>query len=135
MNTSIMKKTTAESLAGTMPFPEVIGLLTAEGVESYHADLVKLEKTFYMPDGKTFVEDLNYEPSVIGNDFSADGVVTAIRAIQAKEIRYKEFLRQIMEAGTTAYFVFLEGKKAVYYGRKGDFHIENFSRPTNGENN
>jgi uncharacterized protein YbcV (DUF1398 family) len=131
MNISIMKKTTAESLAGTMPFPEVIGLLLAEGVESYHADLVKLEKTFYMPDGETFVEELSYEPPTIGNEFSADGVVAAIKAIQAKEIKYKEFLQQIMEAGTTAYFVFLDGKKAIYYGRKGDFHIENFPQAAN----
>lgn len=131
MNRSVMKRTTAESLAGTMTFPEVVGLLLAEGVESYHADLVKLEKTFYMPDGETFVEELKYEPPMIGKDFSADSVIVAIQAIQRKEINYKEFLRQIMEAGTTAYFVFLNGKKAIYYGRKGDLHIEHFPQTTN----
>lgn len=129
MNRDIMKKTTAGSLAGTMTFPEVVANLSIEGVESYHADLVKLEKTFYMPDGETFVETLDFAPSPIANDFSDSEVISAIRTIQAKEINYREFLRRIMKAGTTSYNVYLNGKKAIYFGRKGDFHVENFPQP------
>jgi hypothetical protein len=31
-----------------------------------------------------------------------------------------------MAAGTTGYWVFLAGRKVIYFGRKGDFHIEEF---------
>lgn len=126
MNTEVMKKTTADSLAGTMTFPEVVARLSAEGVESYHADLVKLEKTFYLPSGETFVEALNFEPPQIGNDFSSEEVIAALRTIQARQINYQEFLRRIMAAGTTSYMVYLNGKKAIYVGRKGEFYEENF---------
>ena len=129
MNTEVMKKTTAGSLNGTMTFPEVIANLSVEGVESYHADLMRLEKTFYMPDGETFVESLDFEPPQAADDFSDSEVVSAIRAIQAKEINYQEFLRRIMKAGTTSYNVYLNGKKAIYFGRKGEFHVENFPQP------
>ena len=126
MNTEVMKKTTADSLAGTMTFPEVVALLAAEGVESYHADLVKLEKTFYLPCGETFVETLDFEPPPISNDFSSAEVIAALRTIQARQINYQEFLRRIMGAGTTSYMVYLNGKKAIYVGRKGEFYVEDF---------
>lgn len=129
MNIEIMKKTTAGSLAGTMTFPEVVAQLSAEGVESYHADLVRLEKSFYLPSGETFVEGLDFVPPPIGNDFSEAEVISALRAIQARQINYQEFLRRIMVAGTTSYMVYLNGKKALYVGRNGEFYVENFPPP------
>lgn len=135
MNTDVMKKTTTRSLAGTMTFPEVVADLLAEGVESYHADLVRLEKTFYMPNGETFVESLDFEPPQVANDFSDSEVVSTLRAIQAKEINYQEFLRRIMKAGTTSYIVYLSGKKAIYFGRKGEFYVENFPQSAQQSNN
>jgi uncharacterized protein YbcV (DUF1398 family) len=52
--------------------------------------------------------------------------VGAIRGIQAKQIDYKEFLRRIMASGTACYTVYLNGKKAIYFGRNGGLYIENF---------
>jgi hypothetical protein len=46
MNTDIMRDTLAKSLAGTIAFPDVVRILIGEGVESYRADLVRLEETF-----------------------------------------------------------------------------------------
>jgi hypothetical protein len=34
--------------------------------------------------------------------------------------------RADMEAGTASYGVFLNGRKAIYFGRNGDFHVEPF---------
>ncbi len=31
-------------------------------------------------------------------------------------------------AGTIAYWVFRTGKKVIYFGRKGEFHIEEFPK-------
>jgi len=27
------------------------------------------------------------------------------------------------------YWVFLDGRKAIYFGRRGEFHVENFPAP------
>ena len=35
-------------------------------------------------------------------------------------------LRRVMAAGTTSYSVYLNGRKAIYFGRNGDFHVEPF---------
>ena len=126
MNTEVMHNTLAQSLAGNMTFPEVVRALTAEGVESYRTDLVRHEKTSYMPNGETHVEPFHFIPAPIADGFSEAKVIAAIRAIQAQQIKYPEFLNQIAAAGTTTYSVFLNGKKAIYFGRNGDFHIENF---------
>jgi hypothetical protein len=31
-----------------------------------------------------------------------------------------------MAAGTASYSVYLNGRKAIYFGRNGDFHVEPF---------
>lgn len=126
MNTKVMHATTEGSLDGTLTFPEVVQMLMSEGVESYHADLVRQEKTFYMPDGETYVEKMPLPAYALADSFSAEQVVASLRAIQNKDISYLEFIRQIMSAGTTSYAVFLVGRRAMYFGRKGEFHVEVF---------
>jgi len=126
MNTQIMEEANTRSLQGTITFGEVVKNLLAEGVESYHADLVRREKTYYMPDGQTHLEKLNYQGPATARDFSQEAVIAALRTIQKGEINYVEFLNRILKAGCTQYTVFLQGKKAIYFGRKGEFYVENF---------
>lgn len=102
--------------------------LMAAGVESYFVDLVRMEKTYYMPDGQSYRESFKYRGNSPSLDFSADEVVKAIRASQKGEINYVEFLDRVINAGTTQYGVFIDGKKAVYTGRKGDSHVEHFPK-------
>jgi len=85
-----------------------------------------MEKTYYMPCGETHSEKIEFKGPAITQDFSHEAVVAAIRSSQRQEINYVEFLERILKAGTTRYIVFLAGKKAIYYGRKGEFHVENF---------
>jgi uncharacterized protein YbcV (DUF1398 family) len=106
MNIETIRNTLAGSLAGTNAFPDVVRILTAEGVESYRADLVRLEETFYMPDGTTHVEKLDFPARGIGEHFAAAEVVSAIRASQRGECKYPEFLNRDMDAGTTSYVVY-----------------------------
>jgi hypothetical protein len=54
-------------------------------------------------------------------------LVAAIRAAQADEIRYPEFLKRAVAAGTAAYWAFLTGKRVIYFGRNGEFHVEEWS--------
>jgi uncharacterized protein YbcV (DUF1398 family) len=106
-------------------FPEVVRALMEVGVERYHADLVAGRKTYYLPDG-AFAETSTDKVGVAALKFSAEGVEKAVRAIQRQQIAYREFCRLIADAGCVGYFVSLVGRRAVYYGRTGDEHVEWF---------
>jgi len=53
-------------------------------------------------------------------------IIIAIRAVQSGAIDYKEFCRRIAEAGCIFYLVSLTGRRAVYYGRSGEAHVDLF---------
>lgn len=118
--------TTTASFDGSLKFPQIIQILMEEGVESYQVDLVQNQKTFYFPTGKAQVEKFDYQGPAIALEFSAEKVVAAIRASQAGKISYPEFLNEILKAGVTQYTVYLQGRRAIYFGRLGDFHVEHF---------
>ena len=129
MNTEVMRNTLHESEAGRFTFPQVVGALSDIGVESYFADLARAVDTFYLPTGETHTEKMTLPPTKIPVDFSQPGIVAAIRAVQADQIRYPEFLRRAMAAGIAAYWVFIAGRKVIYFGRKGEIHVEGFPSP------
>lgn len=90
------------------------------------ADFRRQEKTYYLPDGDSHVEALSTSSRPIAPMFSSDGIVAALRAIQAGQISYVEFLGRIVEAGCVGYFVYIAGRRAIYLGRAGDMHVEHF---------
>ncbi len=128
MRTDLMEGALHGSQAGNLKFPEVVGMMIEAGVESYCADYVKREDTFYMPDGQTFVLPMQLPPVPIAGNFSPAALLAAIRGAQRDEVRYPEFLRLSLAAGVVAYRVFVTGRRAVYWGRKGEMHVEEFPR-------
>ncbi len=127
MTPEILDQCTAGAFDGTVPFPETIRRITEDGVEWYSANLIRGAKTYYGP-------DLNlhqarwpaWTPPRIADAFSADGVRAAIRASQAGQVTYREFLARIAGAGIVYYTVHLTGRKVIYFGRHGDSFIEPF---------
>jgi uncharacterized protein YbcV (DUF1398 family) len=128
VNTSVIHEVLAESQAGQLIFPEVVRRLLEAGVESYFCDLARGEEIFYAPDDKTHVEKMILSRAPIAEEFSSSGVVEAIRRAQADTIRYPEFMKRSAAAGVIAYWAFLTGRKVIYFGRKGEFHVEEFAR-------
>lgn len=122
----VMQECTKASDEERVTFPEVVMKLMEVGVERYHADLLRAEKTYYLPNGNSEVVPNQAAAGVPAKDFSAAGVEAAVRAIQAQRIKYKEFCERITAAGCVGYFVSLAGRRAVYYGRTGDNHVEWF---------
>ena len=123
---NVMREASRASDEERISFPEVVAKLAAAGVERYHADLARGEKTYYLPNGEAEAvpnHALAQSPAAV---FSAEGVVAALRAIQRGEIRYREFCDRIAAAGCVGYHVFIAGKRAVYYGRAGDTYTEWF---------
>ncbi len=126
MNKSVLNEMSTRSTNGTITFPEVVQTLIKEGIESYHVDVVRAENRYYMPNGDSHLESVLYEHPAPAQNFLASEVKAAIKAIQCGDIKYQEFMNRIISAGTVYYIVYLTGKKVIYFGREGDFHIELF---------
>lgn len=127
LDSAVIQECTKGSFDGTVTFPEVVQRLSAIGVERYEVDLIRLEKTCYGRSGETERETLPLQdPPAVAERFSEEGVKQALRAAQKREIGYPEFLRRILAAGTTGYSVYLEGRRAIYFGRLGDVYVERF---------
>lgn len=127
LDADVIHESTVLSFEGNLPFPEVVKRLAGTGVERYYTDLVRLEKTFYGAAGATHGEGFPpFSAPPIADSFSLEKVREAISAIQKRTIDYPEFLRRIMAAGTASYSVYIAGRRAIYTGRNGDFHVELF---------
>ena len=129
MKTELMQAALRKSEAGELRFPEVIWMLHEAEVDAYHVDFLHGDDTFYLLDGTTHTEPI--EVREVASEFSRDGVIDAIRGAQADRIRYPEFVRRILASGVASYRVHLTGKRAVYVGRKGEMHVEEFPKPAN----
>lgn len=128
MNAKAMHDALTGSSEGRLTFPEVVRMLTEAGVESYFVDFLHEDDTFYLPDGKTHVERITLPSAPVADSFSATEVSATIRAAQADTIRYPEIVDRLRQAGVAAYWVFLTGRKVLYFGRKGETHLEEFPR-------
>jgi uncharacterized protein YbcV (DUF1398 family) len=112
------------------PFPAVVQKLAGAGVHAYTADLIALRNTYYGAGRESVDEELPLTPSPpIAATFDGARVAASVHAIQHGEIGYAAFLGQIMGAGCASYRVFIGGRKAMYFGRDGDFHTEHFPTP------
>jgi uncharacterized protein YbcV (DUF1398 family) len=126
MNTDTIAQCMQMSFADT-PFPQVVARLAGAGVASYTADLVSLRKTYYGAGLEAHDEVMPLgESPAIAPAFDPQDVMASIKAIQRGELGYAEFLRRIMRAGCSRYEVFIGGRKAMYFGRDGEFYTESF---------
>lgn len=114
------------SYAGTMNFAANVALLTATGVESYHADYRTLGTTYYMPYGSTATIPLRAPDVMIPKAFDVAALQAAIRAAQRDELKYPDFLARSMAAGCVGYIVWIGGRHVTYFGRQGEIHVEPF---------
>jgi uncharacterized protein YbcV (DUF1398 family) len=124
--TEILRGCTQDSHDPASTFPQIVGRLAAAGVERYHADLNRRERTYYLPDGDSLVVASTEEALPIAAAFSAAAVEGAIRQSQRNEHTYDEFLGKIRAAGCVGYFVQITGRQALYFGRQGECHVEPF---------
>ncbi len=127
MDANLLHECLQMAFEDKISFSETVEKMASTGVERYFADLTRLRKIHYGIDGDTHEEQLPLtNPNAIPNHFSEDGVKESLAAIQQRRIDYPEFLRRIMAAGVADYTVFINGRKAIYFGRNGDFYIEPF---------
>jgi uncharacterized protein YbcV (DUF1398 family) len=123
--TDVVRETTLASDEERILFPQVVAALMEAGVERYHADLVAGTKTYYLPNGECQGVP-SHRPSAPARDFDGAAVEAAVRASQRQEILYREFCERVAAAGCVGYFVSLVGRRATYYGRTSETHVEFF---------
>jgi uncharacterized protein YbcV (DUF1398 family) len=123
---AVIEQCAQSSKDGTAHFGQIVAALMAEGVESYQVDYRLEASTYYLPDGSTHQVALAGPDVAIAQAFDAAGVQQAIRGAQSGQVMYPEFLRLTRAAGCVGYTVWLAGRHVVYYGRRGETHVERF---------
>lgn len=126
-------KTVAESCmkaaeANTMSFPEIVGKLMEAGFESYAIDFRRTTATYYLPDGDSVAFETHRIDTGIADQLDVTKLSTAIREAQALApgYTYKGFCAKAKAAGCAGYMVSFPGRRAVYFGRTGETHVEHF---------
>jgi len=126
MNYEVVKECAALAEQEKIAFPEVVARLDKAEIDFYYTDLLIPNKTFYA-NNEAFVVPCSFNSKKkVSNVFKADKVVQAIRLCQSMQIKYQEFIKLVKEAGVISYFVFIKGRKMVYFGKRGEQLIENF---------
>lgn len=119
-----LAKATAD---GSMPFPQIVGKLIANGVEYYHVDYASSTFTFYSAAGAAITAPLQFEGlPPIAEDFDVVALRAAILDSQQHGQAFRMFCQRALQAGVQGYFAFLRGQRVTYLGRQGDQHIEWF---------
>ena len=129
MSKQVIHELAAATQQGKATFPQVVKGLLEVGVESYLVDFAARRKNHYLADGSTESVDMILEPGPIAAEFDDAALVAAIRGAQADTVRYPEFVKRATSAGVIGYWAFLTGKRVIYFGRKGEQHIEEFPKP------
>jgi len=114
--------------AGTMTFPQIVGTLMADGFESYLVDFRRAVTTYYLPDGDSIELPTHKIDVAIAPAFDVAPVQAAIREAQrlVPGYTYMGFCRKVASAGCDGYVVSFSGRRAVYFGRTAETHVELF---------
>lgn len=114
--------------ADTMPFPEIVGKLMGAGFESYTIDFRRATATYYLPDSDSIAYGTHKIDSAIADQLDVAKLSAAIREAQtlAPGYTYKGFCAKAKTAGCVGYMVSFSGRRAVYFGRTGEIHVEHF---------
>jgi uncharacterized protein YbcV (DUF1398 family) len=131
MDTRAITDAAQATLAGTLPFPEIVAKLIAAGVEYYHVDYVGLSKQYYDGAGARVVTPIPLDDlPPIAPELDVAALRAAILDSQTKGQPWPDFSRRAMAAGVQSYFAFLRGQRVTYLGRTGDQHTEWFPGAT-----
>jgi len=121
----VAKECTRLSDEEKITFPEVINRLTQAGIELYYADLLAPSKTYYA-NNTSYTVACSFQSKNVADSFDREGIVNAIRQTQSGQIQYQEVMSKLMGSGVICYLVFLRGGKVIYFGRRGEQHVEEF---------
>lgn len=127
MDTTHITTLVQATVDGTMPFPNIVGELIAQGVEYYYVDFATHTFTAYDADGHTQRVALRVPAlPAVAPDFDLALLKAAITDSQLHGQPFAAFCQRAACAGVMGYFAFLRGQRVTYLGRTGDQHTEWF---------
>ena len=114
--------------SNTMTFPQIAGKLMQDGFESYAVDFRRASAIYYLPDGDSVVLPTHRTDVPIAGELNTVVVQAAIREAQqlVPGYTYAGFCTKVMVAGCAGYIVSFTGRRAVYFGRTAETHVEYF---------
>ncbi|MBB5984374.1 DUF1398 family protein [Sphingobium lignivorans] len=127
-----LKDIAARCLAGaeddSMTFPQIVGALIDAGFEGYAVDYRAGTASYYLPAGRCFTLPIRDEGPPVAAAFDAPAIRAAIAQAQALApgYTYAGFCRTVRDAGCAGYLVSFSGRRALYYGRTAETHVELF---------
>jgi uncharacterized protein YbcV (DUF1398 family) len=124
----IAKKCLSGAEENSMTFPNIVGTLMQEGFESYAIDYRRSKAIYYRPDGDSVELQTHQYPVSVTETFDTAAIQAAIREAQqlVAGYTYEGFCRKVMAAGCAGYIVSFAGRRAVYFGRTAETHVERF---------
>jgi uncharacterized protein YbcV (DUF1398 family) len=113
---------------GTMDFPQIVMTLEGAGFESYTIDFRRGSAIYYTPEGQSIELSAAAVQGPVAKTFNAEAIQAAIREAQTKALGYTYlgFCAKVRAAGCASYTVSFLGRRAVYYGRSAESHVEMF---------
>lgn len=114
---------------GSMAFPQIVATLMREGFESYMVDFRRAAATYYLPDGGSIELATHRVGSPVAAAFDAQRMQAAIGEAQRQVpgYTYEGFCEKAVTAGCAGYIVSFAGRRAVYFGRTAETHVERFA--------
>jgi uncharacterized protein YbcV (DUF1398 family) len=114
--------------SGKLDFPQIVGMLVDAGFESYGIDFRRGTSIYYMPDGESVELPAPAVRGPVAKTFDAGAIQAAIREAQANATGYTYlgFCAKVRAAGCSNYTVSFLGRRAVYYSRSAEAHVEMF---------
>lgn len=114
------------TLAGRLPFPDVVRRLLEVDIERYSVDLCRSESIYYSADGDSHLVRPSGPADPVADRFVSEEVESAVKDSQQGRIAYPQFLQRIRAAGCVSYLVSFAGRRCLYFGRAGEVHLELF---------
>ncbi len=113
------------------PFPQTVTALIDLNVPRYHVDYMGCTTTSYIRDTASravtvHVASIPSHGSGAVGTFNREQLKVTLQAVIRGKLTYPEFASGCIDAGVVGYIAFIDGKRVVYYGEKGDHHVEWF---------
>lgn len=125
---AIARECLASAEAGSLSFPQILGLLSKAGIEGYAVDYRRATTTYYAITGESLELSGHAPGNPVAPAFDAERVQAAVKEAQAGApgYTYLGFGEKVTAAGCAGYIVSLPGRRVVYFGRTAETHVEHF---------
>lgn len=125
---TLAQKCLAAAEGNSMTFPQIVTALMEGGFESYTVDLRRSVATYYLPTGEAVELAAHKADGEVSAAFDAAALQSAIREAQqlVAGYTYAGFCTKAKAAGCAGYMVSFSGRRALYFGRTAETHLELF---------